>query len=127
MIERSDIFKCEGCGVVVEAMNCSKASLSCCGQEMVKLKAKTADSATEKHVPILESTNGGSIVKVGSVPHPMDDKHSIQWVEIINGDYVNRKYLKPGEKAEGAFYATVQDGMVVRELCNLHGLWINEG
>ena len=84
---------------------------------------KTADSKTEKHVPIIEATPNGVKVTVGSVPHPMVDDHYIEWIEVANGPYVNRKYLKPGDKPEAEFYVKLQPGLIVREFCNKHGLW----
>jgi superoxide reductase len=125
MTKKMEVYKC-GEGVVVEvikeaASGCTE--LQCCGKPMELQAPNTVDAAQEKHVPVLEAQDSGVVVKVGSVPHPMTEEHSIVWVEVINGDYVNRKYLKPGEAPEAAFYVKKQDGLVVRAYCNLHGLW----
>lgn len=126
MATRNEIYFCEMCGNLIEAVGDGTGDLVCCGESMVLKEAKTADSTVEKHVPVVESKGGGSLVKVGSVPHPMEEKHYICWIEIINGDYVNRKYLNPGEAPEAEFYVQSKPGMVIREYCNVHGLWENK-
>ncbi len=120
--ERMQVFKCNHCGLMVEVMD-NGMNPVCCGENMVLQKENTVDAAKEKHVPVLED-NGTTInVKVGSVAHPMADDHYIEWIEVINGDYVNRKYLKPGDKPEAPFYLHNQPGIVIRAYCNKHGLW----
>ena len=86
------------------------------------LEEKTAESATEKHVPVIEKKNGGLLVKVGSVPHPMEEKHFIEWIEVIVDGKACRKFLKPGEAAEAFFPGDGKD-IKAREFCNIHGLW----
>ncbi len=125
MSNRMEVYKCEK-GMVIEVLNGEACTIECCGEAMELLAEQTADAATEKHVPIVEAIAGGMKVKVGSVAHPMTEEHSIQWIEVINGDYVNRKYLKPGDAPEAVFYVPIQDGMIIREYCNVHGLWKNE-
>jgi len=93
--------------------------------EMKLMEEKTADSSIEKHVPIVEKTANGIKVKVGSVPHPMDEKHFIEWIEVIAGNNKFVKFFKPGEPAEAEF-CTSESPMTVREYCNVHGLWKNE-
>jgi superoxide reductase len=90
---------------------------------MKLMEEKTADSKVEKHVPVITATPNGVKVVVGSVPHPMAEDHYIEWIEVVNGPYVNRKYLKPGDKPEAEFYVKMQPGLIVREFCNKHGLW----
>lgn len=119
----NDVFKCEVCGNVVELLFFGGGELVCCGEPMKNLEAKSTDATTEKHVPIIEEIDGGSRVYVGSTEHPMTEEHYIRWIEIINGDYVNRKYLKPGDKPEAFFYVKKADNLIVREHCNIHGLW----
>ena len=96
--------------------------MSCCGQPMTNLKENTTDAAQEKHVPVIEKADGGVLVKVGSVEHPMEDSHYIEFIELIAGNKVYRQCLKPGEKPE-AFFAVDGDQVSAREYCNLHGLW----
>lgn len=116
-MKKLDIFKCELCGNVVELLHVGGGELVCCGEPMKLLEEQTADSATEKHVPVVE----GDTVKVGSVPHPMTEAHYIEFIEIMDGERVCRKFLNPGDPAEavfGAFKPTKS-----REYCNIHGLW----
>ena len=123
MPKRLEVYKCALCGNVVEVATGGAGELVCCGQPMRSLKENTSDGAKEKHVPVMVEFKGGTLVKIGSVAHPMEPDHYIEWVEIINGDYVNRLYLKPGDKPEAVFYVPLKAGMIVREMCNKHGLW----
>ncbi len=89
---------------------------------MALMPEKTADFKTEKHVPVIEKINGGYKVKVGSVPHPMEDKHSIEWIELIADGMAYREFLVPGKPAEAIFMVTA-GSVTAREYCNIHGLW----
>jgi superoxide reductase len=89
---------------------------------MDKYEENAVDAAVEKHVPVIEKTAGGVTVKVGSVPHPMEDKHYIEWIEVIDGESIFRRFLKPGEEPAAAF-AGVGDNATARDYCNLPGLW----
>jgi len=89
---------------------------------MQRLEAKTADQGKEKHVPVVERTDTGVRVKVGDVPHPMEEKHFIQWIEVLADGTAYRKFLKPGQPAEAVFCIQAED-VTARELCNVHGLW----
>lgn len=125
-MQRSDIYKCELCGNVSELVGVGGGKLNCCGQPMQLLPEQTADATTEKHVPILKDDSINITVIVGSTAHPMTEEHYIEWIEVINGDYVNRKYLEPGDAPEAEFYVHKQPGLILRSYCNLHGLWKNE-
>jgi len=122
MTERLQVYKCELCGNIVEVMHAGPGQLVCCGQPMVEQKEKTEDQGNEKHVPVLESADGGVKVKVGSIPHPMEEKHFIEWVEVIAGDAVMFKFLKPGQTPEAVF-KTPEGQYFAREFCSIHGLW----
>lgn len=126
MAKRTDVFKCEICGNIVEMYFSGGAPLVCCGQEMTLLEEKTADMTTEKHVPMIEKVVGGFKVTVGSTLHPMVENHYIQWIELITDeDEVLTAYLKPGQEPSAVF-KTSSKTVKVREYCNLHGLWMNE-
>jgi len=122
MIERLEIYKCEPCAVLVEVLTDGESELICCDKPMQKLVAKTADQGREKHVPVVEKVSGGIKVKVGSIAHPMEEKHYIQWIEVIVGDKAYRQFLKPGNPPEATFKIEA-DNITVREYCNIHGLW----
>ncbi|MBN2434444.1 MAG: desulfoferrodoxin [Spirochaetes bacterium] len=126
MMKRLYVYKCNVCGNVVEIMSVGGGTLSCCGEDMQYMEEKSADSSTEKHVPIIEPIDEGVRVTVGSTEHPMTDEHYIQWIEVINGDWVNRKYLAPGQKPQAEFYVPFSDTLVAREFCNVHGHWKNK-
>jgi superoxide reductase len=122
MAEQLQIYKCDVCGNIVEVMHSGKGELTCCGQPMKLFTENTVDAAKEKHVPVLEKTADGFKVKVGSVAHPMEEKHWIEWVELIVDGKVYRQFLKPGQPPEATFCIKA-DKVTAREYCNLHGLW----
>ena len=122
MAERLEVYKCEACGNIVEVIHGGGGELVCCGDPMQLLVENTVDAAKEKHVPVIEKVEGGVRVKVGDVAHPMEDKHYIEWIEIIAGDKADRQFLNPGEAPEATF-KTDADNVTAREFCNLHGLW----
>lgn len=123
MNKRLQVFKCGICGNIVEILHSSVGTLVCCGKDMLFVEEKTADFKVEKHVPIIQKGKAGIKVVVGSTPHPMTEEHHIEWIEVINKDYVNRKYLKVGDDPYAEFYVPEQQGLILRSYCNLHGLW----
>ena len=122
MAEKMEIYKCEACGNIVEVLHAGQGELVCCGSPMKLFKENTVDAAKEKHVPVVEKTADGITVKVGEVAHPMEEKHYIEWIEIIADGSVYRKFLKSGDAPEATFKVTA-DSVVAREYCTLHGLW----
>ncbi len=122
MAAKLEVYKCDGCGNIVEVLHGGEGTLECCGTSMNLLVENTVDAAKEKHVPVIEKIDGGVKVKVGEVAHPMEEKHSIEWIEIIAGDKAYRQYLKPGQAPE-AIFNVVGDDIGARAHCNLHGLW----
>ncbi len=125
MTKVRELYRCEICGNVIEVVHEGAPSLVCCGEPMGKLAAKTADEGKEKHVPVIEEASAGIKVKVGSVPHPMEEKHYIKFIEILLKDKVMRKELKPGDSPEAKCYGSKSDVIEVREFCTVHGLWKN--
>jgi superoxide reductase len=122
MAEQLEVYKCDLCGNIVEVLHGGAGELVCCGQPMQKFVENTVDAAKEKHVPVIEKTAEGFKVKVGEVAHPMEEKHYIEWVEVIVGGKAYRQFLKPGETPEATFCVEA-DQVTAREYCNLHGLW----
>lgn len=124
MAERREVYKCELCGNIVEVLHGGEGTLVCCGQDMKLMKENTTDAAKEKHVPVIEKTEKGIKVKIGSVPHPMEEKHFIEWIELVADGKVFREFLKPGMAPEATFcLCFVPKTIEAREYCNLHGLW----
>ena len=122
MAKKLQIYKCSVCGNIVEVLHGGIGELVCCKKPMELLKEKTADATTEKHVPVIEKIDGGYNVKVGSVPHPMEEKHYIEWIELLADGKVYRQFLEPGNKPEAVFNVEA-DSVSAREHCNVHGLW----
>jgi len=125
MARRFQIYKCAVCGNIVEVLHGGVGELICCEQPMELLDEKEADAAKEKHVPVIEKTEGGYKVTVGSTLHPMEEKHYIEWIELLADGKAYRQFLNPGEAPEAIF--DVEAGSVIaREHCNIHGLWKGE-
>jgi len=122
MTEKLQVYKCQVCGNMVEVIHAGGGELVCCGQPMTLLKAGSTDAATEKHVPVVKKTAEGYKVIVGSVAHPMEDKHYIEWIQVIADGKSYRKFLEPGQPPEAAFAIEAKE-ITAREYCNLHGLW----
>lgn len=119
---QNQIYKCELCGAMVEVIDLGADDLTCCNEPMVLVEAGAVDASQEKHVPVVEKVAGGVKVAVGSVAHPMEEKHYIEFIELIAGDDVCRKFLNPGDVPEASF-TTDATSFTVRAHCNLHGLW----
>jgi len=125
MAKRLEVYKCDPCGMMFEVINdcsCEPCTVMCCDKPMRALTENTVDAAREKHVPVIEKTAEGVKVTVGSVPHPMEETHWIQWIELLADGKAYRRFLDPGMAPEVMFegdFATVS----AREHCNLHGLW----
>ncbi|WP_315117861.1 desulfoferrodoxin [uncultured Clostridium sp.] len=122
MTELRQIYKCETCGNIVEVIHPAGGTLVCCGKPMTLKKENTTDGAKEKHIPVVEKVEGGVLVKIGEVEHPMIEEHYIEWIEVLTERKTYRKFLKPGEKPE-ALFKIDEEIIAVREYCNLHGLW----
>ena len=122
MTKVSEIYKCEKCGNIVEMIHAGAGELVCCGQKMVLLEEKTADRTTEKHVPVIEKVADGYRVYVGTTLHPMEEKHYIEWIELVADGKSCKQFLKPGDKPE-AIFKTDARSVTAREHCNIHGLW----
>jgi len=139
MSRKLQIYKCAVCGNIVEVVYGSSGELACCGQPMELLDEKTADAATEKHVPVIEKTDDGYKITVGSTLHPMEEKHYIEWIELLaddkgvphtrkiafGGPKAYRQFLNPGDAPQAVFNVEA-DPVTAREYCNVHGLWKGE-
>ncbi len=124
MAEKLGIYKCAKCGNIVQVLHGENPPVMCCGDPMDRLVENTVDAALEKHVPVIEKIDGGYLVKVGSVPHPMSAEHWIEWIELSSADgmFVQRQMLTPTSAPETEF-KTDAAKVVARAYCNLHGLW----
>ncbi len=123
MTKLRELYYCSICGNLVEMTQAGEGELVCCGEPMEKLEPKKEDKGNEKHVPVTSEKDGGILVKVGEVPHPMEEKHWINFIEVCTEDMVLRKELKPGDEPEGWFNVDPDDVINVRIYCNVHSLW----
>ncbi len=126
MAKQLEIYKCALCGNIVEVVHGAAGALACCGQDMALMAENTTDAATEKHVPVITISGTNVKVQVGSVPHPMQDEHYIEWIELIADGKSYTQFLKPGESPEATFEVSASN-ISVREYCNLHGHWAVKG
>ena len=122
MAEKLQVFKCDVCGNIVEVLHGGKGQLVCCNEPMKELAPNTVDASLEKHVPVIEKTENGIVVRVGSAPHPMEEKHYIEWIEVIMDGKAYREFLLPGGSPE-AFFPVKGENITAREYCSVHGLW----
>ena len=122
MTELNQIQRCNICSNITEVLHSGVGELVCCNQPMEMLKVHKVDEGFEKHVPVIEETKEGFLVKVGSIPHPMEDNHHITFIELLADGQVYRKHLKPGDKPEALFRIEAAK-VSAREYCNIHGLW----
>ncbi len=121
-IKRHQIYKCELCGNIIEVLHAGKPALVCCGEPMKLYDENTTDAAVEKHVPVVEKSDGKIVVSVGSTLHPMQDKHWIEWIQVLAEGKTWTKFLNPGDEPKAEFALDV-DTFTVRAYCNVHGLW----
>lgn len=121
-----EFYKCAHCGNVAVKVLDQGVPMMCCGEKMQLLEAGVTDAAQEKHVPVV--TNGDVIhVEVGSVLHPMEEKHYITMIVLETEGGFQVKQLNPGEEPKADFTLAPGDKAVaVYEYCNLHGLWKTE-
>ena len=127
MVERFGVYKCNICGNVVRVNLAGVGNLVCCGQPMVLQRPKVQEEGHEKHLPVVEETPQGVRVKVGSVPHPMEANHYVVWVEVEADGHCLQRFFKPGDRPEAEFLLGAGlKPRVVREYCNVHGLWERE-
>lgn len=118
-----ELYVCSVCGNVVEVVNPGAPALVCCNKPMNKLEAGSVDASLEKHVPVFEVVDGGIKVNVGSVAHPMEEKHFIRFIEVLTKDQVLRAELSPNQAPSASFKVKAEDIVEVREYCTIHGLW----
>lgn len=125
MTEKDEIYRCNICGNMVKVLHTGPGKLVCCENQMELLEEKTDGVGPEKHLPLIEKTDDGVKVKVGSIPHPMEENHCIEWIELIADNKIYTKFLKPGDKPEAEFNLKMEDMTQVRarEYCSIHGLW----
>lgn len=122
MVKQLEVYKCTVCGNLIEVMYAGGGELVCCGEPMKLMAEGTTDGAAEKHVPVIEKTGNGYKVKVGAVAHPMEEKHWIQWIELVADGISYTRFLKPGDAPEAEFCVSAGN-VTAREYCNLHGHW----
>ena len=120
--DRLQVYKCEVCGIIAEVLEGGAGELICCGEPMRLYEENTVDASREKHLPVVTKEAGGFRVAVGSVPHPMEPKHYIMWIELLADGKAYRQFLKPADKPE-AFFPLQAEKVCARELCNIHGMW----
>ena len=122
MTELSQVYRCRVCGNMAEMVHAGAGSMVCCGEPMELMTEKNADTGMEKHVPVIEKDGSTITVKVGSIPHPMEEKHYIALIELLADGKVYRQFLKPGDEPKAVFCLQA-DQVTAREWCTVHGLW----
>ncbi len=127
MAKKGKIYKCSICGNIVEVLHEGAGTLVCCGKDMDELVERNTDEGQEKHVPVISIDGNTAQVTVGDVPHPMEDTHYIEFIQLLIDDTVQTKYLKPGDIPEANFSIPKDyTNISAREYCNIHGVWISK-
>ena len=93
---------------------------------MAELKPNTVDASIEKHLPVVDISDGIVSIKIGSVSHPMEDVHHIAFIYLKTNQGCLLKCLNPGATPELAFHCLDDMPTAVYSYCNLHGLWKTE-
>ena len=125
-MKNTKFYICPVCGNLVQMINDSGVNPVCCGQKMTALIPNTVEASGEKHIPVVTVEGNTVTVNVGSVDHPMQDVHYIEWVQLITESGVQHKALKPGEAPNVVFHLAEDKPVAVYAYCNLHGLWKTE-
>ena len=125
-MKNSKFYICPDCGLIIETIHDSSIAPSCCNMKMDELLPNTVEASGEKHLPAVSVENGVVTVNVGSVNHPMQDVHYIEWVQLVTENGIQRKELKPGQEPKVTFYPGDDKPIAVYAYCNLHGLWKTE-
>ncbi len=122
MTTRNGVYKCAICGNIVTVLTEGQGVLTCCDAPMNLLVENSTDGAHEKHVPMVIGIGDDMEVSVGSVAHPMQEEHYIEWIEVIADGVSYIKFLKPGDTPDAKF-SVAAEVITARAYCNLHGLW----
>ncbi len=123
MTKRNDIYKCNECGAMHQALHDGAGDPVCCGKPMIRIKDNFIEASEEKHIPVIKKIDEKKIeVSIGAVEHPMIDEHYIEWIEVRDGIKITKKFLSPGDKPMATFNV-FSDNFEVRAYCNIHGLW----
>ena len=125
-MKNSKFYVCPHCGNIVEMVNDAGVKPVCCGQPMNELVPNTVEASGEKHKPDVKVENGVVNVNVGSINHPMEEVHWIEWVQLNTDKGSYRKVLNPGEAPNVSFVLGDEKPLGVYAYCNLHGLRLTE-
>ena len=126
MCGKQRFFICEHCGNMIGLINDEGVPMVCCGENMTALVPNTVEASTEKHLPDITLSGDSIVVRVGSVPHPMEEAHHITFVYVETERGGQRKCLNVGEEPELTFSFSSDKPTAVYAYCNLHGLWKKE-
>ena len=125
-MKNTKFYHCSHCGLIVESVRDSVVTPVCCGVKMEELLPNTVEASGEKHIPAVTVEGNVVTVNVGSVDHPMQDVHYIEWVQLVTEHGVQRKSLVPGQAPKVIFTLADDKPLAVYAYCNLHGLWKTE-
>lgn len=125
-MKNSKFYICPHCGNLLEVVRSGDVAPCCCGQEMLELKANSVDASGEKHTPTVQIHGNIVEVNVGSIDHPMEEIHWIEWVQLNTDKGIYRRRLNPGQTPRAIFQLNNEQPLAVYAYCNLHGLWKTE-
>ena len=106
------------------AVRCLRSDF-CCGEVMHEVIPGAVDASIEKHVPVCSVKDGIVHVDVGSILHPMNEEHHIEWISLQTKYGNQRKELcLTGEPSISFAICEGDEVEAVYAYCNLHGLWV---
>ena len=125
-MKKNKFYICSHCRNIAEMVYDTDIPLYCCGEKMEELVPNTVEASGEKHIPAVKVNEGVVEVNVGTVDHPMQEVHWIEWVQLVTDKGSYRKWLNPGEAPKVKFLLDEEKPREVYAYCNLHGLWKTE-
>jgi superoxide reductase len=121
-----NLFVCKHCGNLTELLFNSGVPMECCGEAMTEVVPNTEEASTEKHLPSVSVSGDKVSVQVGSVIHPMEAGHYINFIYLETGCGGQHKTLKAGDEPKAEFVVPNCKPVAAYAYCNLHGLWKTE-
>lgn len=120
------LYRCSICGNLISMMEDHGPVPVCCGKNMKLVEENTVDASLEKHIPIVFRNGRDVNISVGSLPHPMDSIHYIEWIIMITDCGSYGRTLRPGNDPSVNFIIDENEKIKgVYAYCNIHGLWAN--
>lgn len=119
-------YKCEICGNVAIKIIDSGVPMLCCGKVMSEIVPNSVDASSEKHKPVVSTSENQIKVVVGEVLHPMTSEHYISHIALETEKGIYIKNLLPTDQPTASFLLEEGESAIsAYSVCNLHGVWMS--